>query len=104
MNIGSRIRDIRLLKNLTITALAESVGTTRPYLSDIERGVKKPSFDMLEKICQALDVTLEDFLSVQAEPISLTTELKELLESAKDLSPSQLEALTVVAKSYKKGR
>lgn len=104
MNIGSRIRDIRLLKNLTITALAESVGTTRPYLSDIERGVKKPSFDMLEKICQALDVTLEDFLSVQAEPIALTTELKELLESAKDLSPSQLEALTVVAKSYKKGR
>ncbi|OSA69854.1 helix-turn-helix domain-containing protein [Clostridium botulinum] len=104
MNIGSRIRDIRLLKNLTITALAESVGTTRPYLSDIERGVKKPSFDMLEKICQALDVTLEDFLSVQAEPIALTTELKELLESAKDLSPSQLEALKVVAKSYKEGR
>ena len=104
MNIGSRIRDIRLIKNLTITAVAEAVGTTRPYLSDIERGVKKPSFDMLEKICQALDVTLEDFLSIQTEPIALTPELKELLESAKDLSPSQIEALKITAKVFKEGR
>lgn len=101
MNLGQRIRDIRLHKNLSITALAEAVGTTRPYLSDIERGVKKPSFDMLEKICQAFNITLEDFLNIQSEPVALTPELKTLLDNAKNLTPEQLELLSKFIQSIK---
>ncbi|MFL0196449.1 helix-turn-helix domain-containing protein [Clostridium sp. WILCCON 0269] len=97
MNIGSRIRDIRMLKNLTITALAEAVGTTRPYL----RGVKTPSFDMLEKICQALNITIDDLFNKGTEPSPLTPGLKDLVDGAKSLTPEQLEKLNEFIKTLK---
>lgn len=101
MDFGTRIRELRKLNNLTITELAKYVGTRREYFSDLERNVKQPSFDMLKKICQALNITLSDFFNEGTEPIALTPELKELLNNAKDLTPEQIKIFTELFKTLK---
>jgi transcriptional regulator with XRE-family HTH domain len=89
MDVGIKIKEYRQLKDMTITALAELIGTTRPYLSDIERGKKTPSLDMLEKIAVALGTSAEDLLV--SETSELPPQLKRLMHNAKQLHPDILE-------------
>jgi transcriptional regulator with XRE-family HTH domain len=91
MQVGIKIKEYRQIKKLTITALAESIGATRPYISDIERGKKTPSFDMLEKISLALGINIQDLLIPEASDIP--PELKRLLQNAQQLHPDVLENL-----------
>jgi putative transcriptional regulator len=46
--------------NLSQNKLAKEVGITRPYLSDIERGIKTPGARIAINICKALNATFED--------------------------------------------
>ena len=64
MNIGQKIRNIRNQKDITLTKLAKRVETSVSHLSDIEREkIKNPSFKMVQKIANALDVPISDFLT-----------------------------------------
>jgi transcriptional regulator with XRE-family HTH domain len=101
MDIGSRIREIRKLKKLRLIDLAKLAGISRVYLSDIERNKKVPPLQTLDRICQALEITLGDFFA--EERPELAPDLRRLLETAKKLSPEQREHLqklfdTMVAK------
>jgi transcriptional regulator with XRE-family HTH domain len=91
MNIGSRIREVRKLKNVKLVDLARLAGISRVYLSDIERGVKVPPLPTLDRICQALEITLGDFFA--DERPDLAPDLRRLLETAKKLTPEQREHL-----------
>jgi len=91
MDVGSNIRKYRKDKNMTITKLAELVGSKREYLSTIENGKKAPSFTMIEKIATALEVEINDLISTETE--SLSPELNKLMNNAKNLHPSVLESL-----------
>lgn len=55
--IGDFIKTKREEKGLNITALAELSGVSRPYLSQIESGKRKPSSDILNKISKPLGVS-----------------------------------------------
>ncbi|WP_099192270.1 helix-turn-helix transcriptional regulator [Tepidibacter mesophilus] len=55
----NNIRQIRNKANLSQQKLADSVGISRPYLSDIERGKKKPSVEIAAKICNTLKSKFE---------------------------------------------
>ncbi len=58
-NLGERIRDRRLKRNLTMTELAEAAGVSLSYLSQLERGDKEtPSADILFRIATALGTTM----------------------------------------------
>lgn len=54
-NIGRKIRILRKKKGLKQNELAEKVGISRPYLSNIERNKQNPSYYMVKKITNALD-------------------------------------------------
>ncbi len=57
--IGETIRELREQKGIGLNKLARMVGISGPYLSQIESGVRKnPSYDVLNKIADALDVPL----------------------------------------------
>ena len=58
MNIGLAVKKARTKKGVKQYALAEDSGITQSYLSTIEGGIKKPSLDVLEKICESLKVPL----------------------------------------------
>lgn len=58
--VGKRIRYYRLKRGLTQEELAFMIQTSTSYLSNIERGVKKPSLGTLAKISEALGLSIED--------------------------------------------
>lgn len=64
--MGNNLRKIRRLKDITQQELAEKVGVTREYISNIERGVvKAPSARIMLEIAKRLDTTVEKILDNQ---------------------------------------
>lgn len=61
---GLKIRAAREKKGLTLAQLAEKVGKTAPYLSDIERGNRRGSYATLEKIARVLEIRVEEIWEV----------------------------------------
>ncbi|MGH3563666.1 MAG: helix-turn-helix domain-containing protein [Mycobacterium sp.] len=64
-DIGSFIRAQREAAQVSVRQLADKAGVSNPYLSQIERGLRKPSADVLNQIAKALRVSAE-VLYVQA--------------------------------------
>lgn len=58
-DIGTFIRTQREAAQVSVRQLAEKAGVSNPYLSQIERGLRKPSADVLNQIAKALRVSAE---------------------------------------------
>jgi transcriptional regulator with XRE-family HTH domain len=58
-DIGSFIRAQREAAHVSVRQLADNAGVSNPYLSQIERGLRKPSADVLSQIAKALRVSAE---------------------------------------------
>jgi transcriptional regulator with XRE-family HTH domain len=68
--IGAALRRIRLDDGRTLREVALTANISMPYLSEIERGRKEPSSEILAGICAALGLTLVDLLNeVTAEAL-----------------------------------
>ncbi|MGW1341656.1 helix-turn-helix domain-containing protein [Kribbella sp. NPDC002412] len=61
--IGNVFRRLRRERGITLRELAELAQVSVPYLSEIERGRKEPSSEILAAICRALDLELTDLLA-----------------------------------------
>lgn len=59
MFIGNRIREIRMLRDVSQQELAERTGLSPVYVSYIETGSKKPSLGTIIKIAEAMNVTVD---------------------------------------------
>ncbi len=59
VDLGSFIREQRRLAELSVRKLSERAGISNPYLSQIERGLRKPSADILQQIAVALEISAE---------------------------------------------
>jgi transcriptional regulator with XRE-family HTH domain len=57
--LGEFIRDQRRLDHLSLRKLSELAGISNPYLSQIERGLRKPSAEILQQIARALEISAE---------------------------------------------
>ena len=81
--IGTRIRISREALGLSQEALAERVQLNTSYLSQIERGMKVPSLEVLQRIASGLNTTLGEFLleDEPATPAPLEREVARALES-----------------------
>ncbi len=64
---GSVLRRRRLAQGRTLQQVATRAGLSAQYLSEIERGRKEPSSEMLESICGALGLRLADLLIAGAD-------------------------------------
>ncbi len=56
-DIGEFIRDLRHSARISLRELADRAGVSNPYLSQIERGLRKPSAEVLAQIAGALRVS-----------------------------------------------
>lgn len=64
-SLGDYLREQRLTKKLSVRQLSALAGISNPYLSQIERGVKRPSAEILQQIAKGLSISAES-LYVQA--------------------------------------
>jgi len=68
--IGATLRRIRQDRELTLREVADEARISMPYLSEIERGRKEASSEILDVVCRALDMTVLDLLrEVAAETV-----------------------------------
>ncbi|WP_166355846.1 helix-turn-helix domain-containing protein [Phytoactinopolyspora limicola] len=58
-NIGDFLREQRRTAQLSLRQLADLTGVSNPYLSQIERGLRKPSAEVLQQIAKALRISSE---------------------------------------------
>ncbi|MEY9846247.1 helix-turn-helix domain-containing protein [Streptacidiphilus sp. MAP5-3] len=64
-SLGEYIREQRRYAQYSLRQLADAAGVSNPYLSQIERGLRKPSAEILQQIAKALRISAET-LYVQA--------------------------------------
>lgn len=57
--LGEYLREQRQAARLSVRQLSELAGVSNPYLSQIERGLKKPSADILNQLAKGLEVSAE---------------------------------------------
>ncbi len=102
--LGKRIRQIRKSKGLTQFKLAEIAGINEKHVSKIETGVYFPTYSTLNKILNALDMTLED-AGLNPKPQndnSFYTRIIEILNGAQ--SEKELEFYYRILKEASCGR
>lgn len=59
--LGQRVRKLRLLKNISQEKLAELADLHRTYIGSIERGERNVSLENIQKICDALNLSISEF-------------------------------------------
>ena len=67
--LGDYLREQRTASRLSLRQLAEQVGVSNPYLSQIERGLRRPSAEVLQQLSKALRVSA-DQLYIRAGNVS----------------------------------
>jgi transcriptional regulator with XRE-family HTH domain len=58
-SLGEYLKEQRVAARLSLRQLAEQAGVSNPYLSQIERGLRRPSADVLQQIAKALRISAE---------------------------------------------
>jgi transcriptional regulator with XRE-family HTH domain len=101
-DIGSFIRAQREAAQVSVRQLAEKAGVSNPYLSQIERGLRKPSADVLNQIAKALRVSAE-VLYVRAgilEPSS-AGEVRDAVIADEAITERQKQVLLDIYASFR---
>ena len=61
-NLGSALRHARKMKKITLVQLAKDTELSASFISKIERGINTPSFNTLQKICHALNISSAELI------------------------------------------
>ena len=102
-DIGDFIREQRQLAEMSLRRLADLAGVSNPYLSQVERGLRKPSAQILQQLAKALQVSAET-MYVRAGMLDENAVAEPTLESAirhaPELNEEQRKALLSVYRSF----
>ena len=102
--IGDYIKEQREQAKISLRQLAEQAGVSNPYLSQIERGLRKPSADILQQIAKGLRISAEA-LYVQAgflEDRPPGAGVRDAVLTDPDLTERQKQMLLEVYDSFRK--
>jgi transcriptional regulator with XRE-family HTH domain len=103
-DLGGYIRDQRESAKLSLRKLAKLAGVSNPYLSQIERGLRKPSAEILQAIAKALEISSET-LYVKAgilDERELEVDLEAVVHRDPYLSDPQRQALIEMYRSFRR--
>lgn len=102
-DIGEYIRQQRNNAKISLRQLSKLAGVSNPYLSQIERGVRKPSAEILQQIAKGLRISAEA-LYVQAGILDLPTggPVSDAIRAATELTERQKQILLDVYESFRR--
>lgn len=102
-DVGEFIRQQRENAQQSIRDLARAAGVSNPYLSQIERGIRRPSADILQQIARALEISAET-LYVRAGILDgtppETSSVPEAINNDERLTSEQKQSLLSVYRSF----
>ncbi|MEW1774060.1 helix-turn-helix transcriptional regulator [Streptomyces sp. NPDC086777] len=105
-NLGEYLREQRRNAQLSLRQLADAAGVSNPYLSQIERGLRKPSAEVLQQVAKALRISAET-LYVRAGILDAERDLNEVETRAviladPTLDERQKQVLLQIYESFRK--
>ncbi len=103
-SLGEYIREQRTSAEVSLRQLAKSAGVSNPYLSQVERGLKKPSAEILGQIAGALRISAET-LYVKAgllEARDGDAAVTEAINTDETLSERQRQVLLEIYAAFQK--
>ncbi len=68
--VGQTLRELRRSSGMTLRDVSGSARVSLGYLSEVERGQKEASSELLNAICGALDVDLSEMLRLTSERVA----------------------------------
>jgi transcriptional regulator with XRE-family HTH domain len=102
-DVGAFIRQQRMAASKSVRDLARAAGMSNPYLSQVERGIRRPSAEILQQIARALEISAET-LDVRAgildEPQLRRTSVPEAVNTDPGLTPEQRASLLSVYRTF----
>ncbi len=105
-DLGEFIRDQRRRDRLSLRKLSELAGISNPYLSQIERGLRKPSAEILQAIARGLQISAET-LYVRAGILDEPEDEPDLVDQIHrdpTISERQKQALIDIYRSFQRER
>ncbi|MGW0563688.1 helix-turn-helix domain-containing protein [Streptomyces sp. NPDC003016] len=104
-NLGEYLREQRRSAQLSLRQLADAAGVSNPYLSQIERGLRKPSAEILQQLAKALRISAET-LYVQAgildEREREELETRAVILADPSINERQKQVLLQIYESFRK--
>ncbi|WP_320780742.1 helix-turn-helix domain-containing protein [Streptomyces sp. CRN 30] len=106
-NLGEYLREQRRNAQLSLRQLADAAGVSNPYLSQIERGLRKPSAEVLQQVAKALRISAET-LYVRAGILDDTerdrdeVETRAVILADPSLNERQKQVLLQIYESFRK--
>ncbi|MEU2586578.1 helix-turn-helix domain-containing protein [Streptomyces avermitilis] len=105
-NLGEYLREQRRSAQLSLRQLADAAGVSNPYLSQIERGLRKPSAEVLQQVAKALRISAETLYVragiLDAERDRDEVETRAVLLADPTLNERQKQVLLQIYESFRK--
>lgn len=105
-SLGEYLRDQRRAARLSLRQLSELAGVSNPYLSQIERGLKRPSAEILQQLAKGLEVSAESLyvragiLDERREPAHQGLDTRAAINADRRLTDRQKVALLDIYDSF----
>ncbi|MFC5954756.1 helix-turn-helix domain-containing protein [Streptomyces pratens] len=105
-NLGDYLREQRRNAQLSLRQLADAAGVSNPYLSQIERGLRKPSAEVLQQVAKALRISAETLYVragiLDAERDRDDIETRAVILADLTLTERQKQVLLQIYESFRK--
>ena len=101
-HVGIRVKAFRQQAGLTQEGLALDSGIHVSFISEIERGLKKPSIESLEKLLIALNISFQEFFDFETsvKEIKGNLVLDKLVRVLEGRSEQEVELIYMIAKQF----
>jgi transcriptional regulator with XRE-family HTH domain len=105
-NLGEYLREQRRNAQLSLRQLADAAGVSNPYLSQIERGLRKPSAEILQQLAKALRISAETLYVragiLDAERDMDEVEVTSVILADPSINERQKQVLLQIYESFRK--
>lgn len=102
MDIGKRLTELRSAKGLTRYRLTQTTGVSGHHIKGIEEGTRQPTIDTLQRLVEALGLTLAEFFNESQDAVYLSADERTLLENFRTISRENATVLLSVSEALKK--
>ncbi|MEA1971267.1 MAG: helix-turn-helix transcriptional regulator [Thermodesulfobacteriota bacterium] len=99
--LGTRVYELRKRVNLTQAQFAEKASVSNDTISRIERGIRSPSFDVLERIAKGLDVEVRELFNFSNRKFleaKCRLELIDLMNYLQDKGPDEIAMIYKISR------
>lgn len=102
MNIGKRIKKIRISKGLSMYRITQITGISGHHIKGIEEGTRQPTIDTLQKLLVPLGISMAELFNEESKSYYLTEKEQTLIENFRTLDKEKSDILLLLSDVLKK--